>query len=371
MQLAPFLLDQWLDEHAHTVEINLASSTGPSFTFRELLDVMTPEERERLFAAKLLYSRSGGADDLRQAVAERHGVSAEDVLILTGASEGLLILSFLAGEPGANVVLPSPGYPPSASIPRGFGIEARTYALRPENGFRVDLDEVRSLVDAKTKYVLVNSPHNPTGATLSDDELDALHAFTAGRGIPLVCDEVYHPIYHGTPSRSAARLPGAVVLGDMSKALCLSGLRIGWMIERDAVKRAQVLNARQYFTITNAPLEEALATAAVRRAELLYEGVRRRTAENLAQLEPFFAAQAGTLSWVRPRGGMTAFPRLLAGDDARPFCVELARAGVLVAPGDCFGMPAHFRLGFGAAPPDRLLAGLERLAQVCAAVGAS
>ena len=63
------------------------------------------------------------------------------------------------------------------------------------------------MADTKTKLILENTPHNPTGATVTDEEMEALHAFAAERGIQLVFDEVYHPIYHGLPTKSAARLP--------------------------------------------------------------------------------------------------------------------------------------------------------------------
>ncbi len=99
-------------------------------------------------------------------------VNVETVQVVTGASEALLILFWLAAEPGANVVLPQPGYPPFSALPESLGIEIRYYAVRKENNFRIDLDEIKQLVDRNTKLVLINSPHNPTGATISDAELD-------------------------------------------------------------------------------------------------------------------------------------------------------------------------------------------------------
>ena len=158
---------------------------------------------------------------------------------------------WLAAEPGANVVLPRPGYPPFSALPESLGIETRYYAVRKENDFRIDLEEIKQLVDRNTKLILVNSPHNPTGGTISDAELDSLHEFTASREIQLVSDEVYHPIYHGQPTRSASRLPHATVIHDFSKAFPLAGVRTGWMIEHDAKRRERYWNARTYFSISN------------------------------------------------------------------------------------------------------------------------
>jgi aspartate/methionine/tyrosine aminotransferase len=195
---------------------------------------------------------------------------------------------------------------------------------------------------------MVNSPHNPTGAVLSDDDMARVHDLCADRGVHFVSDEVFHPIYHGQPSQSAARLPHATILGDLSKALSLSGLRIGWIVDRDRARRERYVDARRYFTISNTALGERLATIALRHRDIIYERAQRVSSLNLAQLDQFFAEHRERLAWVRPKGGMTAFPWLVDGSEARPFCERLMQRGVLVVPGDCFEMPAHFRLGFGA-----------------------
>jgi len=92
MQLKPFLLDMWLDSYEHGIEFNLAASTGPSWTLNEILLLAKDEERERFLNHKVVYSRPAGADGLRSAIAEMHGVEAEAVQVVTGASEALLIL---------------------------------------------------------------------------------------------------------------------------------------------------------------------------------------------------------------------------------------------------------------------------------------
>jgi aspartate/methionine/tyrosine aminotransferase len=362
MRLPPFLLDQWLEQKFSAdppIEYDLGSSTGPVWTLRELLALAGDGEWERLLDTSLFYTSATGTQELREAIANLRGVDPSDVQVVTGAAEALLILFFLAAEPGANVVLPNPGFPTNTAFPESLNLDIRFYTLRPENSFRIDLDEIRGLVDRNTRIVLVNSPHNPTGAVLSDGEMQAVHDFCAERGVQFVSDEVYHPIYHGVETLSAARFPHATVLGDFSKALCLSGLRIGWIIERDARRRERYLNARSYLTVSSTALGERLATLALRHNEAIYGRARRVATANLALLDQLFAEHADILRWVRPRGGMTAFPWLASGSDARNFCRKLAQRGVLMAPGDCFGMPSHFRLGF-AASGDRFPLALER-----------
>ncbi len=360
MQLKPFLLDMWLDAYEHDIEFNLASSEGPRWALNEVLSLASEKERQRFLNHKLHYSRPAGAEGLRAAIADMHGVEVEAVQVVTGASEALLILFWLAAEIEANVVLPRPGYPPFFALPESLGIEIRYYTVRKENDFRIDLDEIKQLVDRNTKLILINSPHNPTGATVSDAELDTLHDFTASRGIQLVSDEVYHPIYHGEGSRSASRLPHATVIHDFSKAFPLSGVRTGWMIEHDAKRRERYWNARTIFSISNNTAGEILAEIAMRHRDTVLGKTQQTAAQNLQQLEAFMARHTDKLGWIRPRGGMTAFPWLLSGENSRAFCQAAAEQGILLAPGDCFDAPSHFRLGF-AAMTDKFPEAMDRL----------
>jgi DNA-binding transcriptional MocR family regulator len=183
VQLKPFLLDAWLDQYEHGVEFNLAASTGPTWTVGDILALADDETRHRFLSHNLVYSRPAGSDGLREAIAEMQGVPVEAVQIVTGASEALVVLMWLAAEPGANVIIPLPGFTTFSALPQSLGLETRFYRVRRENGFRIDHDEVKRLADSKTKLILVNSPHNPTGATIDDSEMEDLHDFTAERGI--------------------------------------------------------------------------------------------------------------------------------------------------------------------------------------------
>ena len=213
MHLKPFLLDQWLAQKQapnSNIEYDLASSTGPVWTLRELL-ALAPDESgwERLLDTRLFYTSPSGSEQLREALAAFEQVDPSVVQVLTGAAEALLLLFFLAADPDANVVLPSPGFPTNDALAEGFQLEVRHYAIRPQNGFQIDLDEIRDLVDARTRFVLVNSPHNPTGAVFSDAAIENLHDFCADRGVQFIVDQVYHPFI---TALSGGPLPGYLTL---------------------------------------------------------------------------------------------------------------------------------------------------------------
>jgi aspartate/methionine/tyrosine aminotransferase len=355
MKVPPFKLDHWLAAHEFAtppIRYNLASSTGPVWTVRELLELGGGSAR--LFdQLPLSYAPPQGGKLLRERIAALHGVEPDHVLVMTGASEALVALMSLFAEAGASIALPKPAYPAVPVLARAWGMRVREYELDREAGFVQTAANVLKAVDSTTRAVFVNTPHNPTGSTMSASEQLALADELSAGGIPLIVDEVYRPVnsgplYTGEPMPSASSLPNSIVLGDFAKALSLPGLRVGWLIDRDSRRREALLDLRSYFTISCSPLTEAIGAHALANATEILERLKNVARGNLALLSQFMNQQTERLGWAPPTGGTTCFPWLRDGRDSRPLCAALAKAGVLTAPGDCFDMPAHFRVGFGA-----------------------
>jgi aspartate/methionine/tyrosine aminotransferase len=356
MKLPPFLLDQWLAAHEFAdppIRYNLAASTGPQWTLAELL-ALEPDggraARADIEARRLSYAPPAGSLALRERIAGFQGVSSDDVIVMTGASEALMALLCHVAQPGAAIVLPQPCYPALPVLARAWGMRVETYALDAAQGFTQSAEAVLASVTPDTKLVFVNTPHNPTGSVMAASEQRRLAAELAARGIPLVVDEVYHPLYFAGDVPTAAGMPNAIVLGDFAKALSIPGLRIGWLIDRDPRRREALIDARSYFTISGSPLTEAIGALALAHASTVLQRLRSVAASNLALLADFLREHRERFDFTPPAGGTTCFPRLRDGRDSRPLCERLARAGVLVAPGDCFEAPAHLRIGFGAQP---------------------
>ncbi|MEP7247074.1 MAG: pyridoxal phosphate-dependent aminotransferase [Gammaproteobacteria bacterium] len=350
MDLQPFLLDEWLSAHDFAtppIRYNLAASTGPPWTLGHLKALGDEDSKKALETMRVAYSPAAGTKALRQRIADFHNADPEWVAVTTGASEALLALFCVVAEPGGSIVLPAPVFPAMPVMARAWGMSVKPYTLSRDNGFEQTAAQVLAVVDATTRLVLVNTPHSPTGSVMAVAELTKLAEALAARGIPLAVDEVYHPLYFNEPRPSAAVLPNTIVLNDMSKALSLPGLRTGWLIDRDAKRRKRLINARSYFTISSSPILEALATTALTARGAILSRLDSVARANLALLDGLMHEHRSVLQWVRPVGGTVSFPWFVDGRDSRPFCEALAKAGVLVAPGDCFEAPAHFRLGFG------------------------
>lgn len=349
MDLPPFLLDQFMATYefaSPAIRYNLAASAGPVWTFGELMALGGDAKRE-LDELRISYIPAQGTQRLRERIADFHDVDPDWVVVTTGASEALSVLYALASEPGASIVLPHPAFPAMPVMARAWNLGVTRYELNRKDGFAQTADLVLSAVDARTRLVLINSPHNPTGSVMPPEEIGKLAASLAERRIPLLVDEVYHPLYFGAQAPSATRFPNTIVVGDASKALSLSGLRVGWLIDRDAARRERLINLRSYFTISGSPITEAIATHALTHRGAIFARMESVARANLSLLEQFMQAHRSSIGWARPLGGPVAFPWWLDGRDARPTCEVLAREGVLTAPGECFDASDHFRLAFG------------------------
>lgn len=358
MDLPPFHLDHWLAKHSFAtppIAYDLAASTGPKWSVRDFLAL---GDGASLDEVVLGYAPAEGSRALRDAIGAFLGVDPDWVVVTLGASEAFSILLCTAARLGGNVVLPHPGYPAFDPMAGLWGLKARQARLSREHGFRQRSEDVLNAVDEDTVLALVNTPHNPAGTIMPREEIEKLAAALHEKGVPLIVDEVYHPLYFGEPQVSAAAIPNVNVMGDMSKALSLAGLRLGWLAERDARRRRQMIDARSYFTISSSPLLERMAVHAFANREVLLGKLRAAANENLAALSDFMERASDVLGWAKPEGGTVCFPWFRDGRDSRPFCEALAANGVLVAPGDCFGMPAHMRVGFALLKREKFQEGL-------------
>jgi len=257
---------------------------------------------------------------------------------------------------------------------RAAGAEVTTVALAPSD-WSLDLAAVRAAIRPRTRLLVVNFPHSPTGALIDRTMLRELVALAEHQGAWLLSDEVYR----GLELEAGARLPcaadlspRAVSIGVMSKTYGLAGLRIGWIATRDAALRMRLAALKDYTTICNAAPSEVLALIALRARERVIERSMTIIRGNVALVDAFVRRHAERVAWVPPRAGSVAFPRLRE-EDAEAFGDALVReAGVLLLPGALFDLPGgHFRIGLGRrALPDGL-ARLEEFMRTHPRVGAS
>ena len=320
----------------------------------ELLDLADDETLMLWDALTLGYTESTGHPLLRRAIASTYqGLEPEDVLVFSGAEEAIFCLANVALEPGDHAIVTWPGYQSLYEVARGAGADVTLHELHEADAWRIDVDLLRRQVTPRTRLLVVNAPHNPTGMVPDRTTFDALVDIAADAGAHLVMDEVYRDLEFDPADRlpaGAEAMERGVSIGVMSKSYALAGLRIGWLASRDRELLARCAAFKDYTTICSAAPSEILALIALRARERVLARSRSIVEANLDRLDVFFAAWADRFTWVRPRGGSIGFPRLTAPgvaiDDWAAGLVD--RHGVLLLPGSQFGFGGnHFRLGFG------------------------
>jgi aspartate/methionine/tyrosine aminotransferase len=368
MSIRPFALERYFAEHEFTAELLLCSSDVEAYGMRELLALADDETRALWDGLVLGYTETPGHPLLRAEIAALYpGLEAGDVLVFAGAQEA--IFAFAQATLGADdhAVVVTPAYQSLHEVARAAGAHVSLVELEHESGWALDLDDVRRELRPDTRAIVVNFPHNPTGAHIDRATLDALVALAEEAGAHLFSDEVYRWLEHP----ASALLPGAtelseraVSLGVLSKTFALPGVRIGWLACRDRDLLARIATIKDYTTICNSAPSEVLALVALRRRNEVVARSRAIVDANLPLLDDFFARWDGAFEWVRPRGSAIGFPRLLADVAIEDFARELVeRESVLILPGSIFERSGnHFRIGFGRRNMPEALGRLERFA---------
>ena len=228
--------------------------------------------------------------------------------------------------------------------------------MRRENGWALDLDELRGLLRPNTKLVAVNYPNNPTGYVPDQATFRALVQLCDERGIRLFCDEVYRGIEvdrRRTLPQAADLSETAVSLNVASKSYGLPGLRVGWLACRDRALLERLEKRKHYSSICNPGPSEYLAAIALRNRERIWERNRGIVAANRPLFGAFFARWADLFDWEPPMGGCVCFPRYKGGD-VEDFARRLVlKEGVVVLPASVYyselaDVPTdHFRVGLG------------------------
>lgn len=370
MRIETFELERWMTTYELDAEYDITESGIYPLSVRDLLDLVPESERgdllDSMLDTRLGYSEARGSKALRSEIAATYaGATAENVFVTTGAIEANFLLFNVLLEPGDHVVAVHPAYQQLYSVPRGIGCEVDLWRLRPEDGFRFDLQELERLVRPETKLIVINTPHNPTGAALTQEELGRVHDIASSAGAWLLSDEAYR--WLELPGQQAQTQPAwnlgerAISTGTFSKPFGLPGLRIGWLVAPEEIVSA-CWELRDYISLSPGKLNDALALHAFRHREQIFERNAGIIETNLATVEQWLDEQGDLVGWTPPRGGLLAMLSYRLEIPSLDLANRLAEEyGVMLAPGSAFNYEYHLRIGLGQRP-DVFAAGLERVA---------
>jgi aspartate/methionine/tyrosine aminotransferase len=349
----PFKLERYFAEYEFRAEWVLSASDCETLSMGELLGMATRESLELWRELRLGYTETAGHPLLRAEVAGLYEAIAADDVMVAAPEEAIFIAMQTLLAPGDHVVVVSPAYQSLYEVARHIGCGVTRWELEPERGgWRLDVGRLERLVEDRTRMLVINFPHNPTGHTLSHSELEAIVEVARKRGLYLFSDEMYRLLEYGP----GARLPAAcdlyekgISLAGLSKAFGLPGLRVGWLATRERALLERWVAFKDYTTICASAPSEVLGIIALQSREPILLRNREIVRANLAVATEFFAAHQDRFGWLAPKAGPVAFPRWLGKETVERFCREVVDgAGVMIVPGSMFEYPGdHFRIGLG------------------------
>jgi aspartate/methionine/tyrosine aminotransferase len=324
------------------------------------------------------YTSNYGLPALREAIAAKlfseNNIPADpdtQIIITVGSNEAIFIAMLATLNPGDEVLIPNPSWLHYFYCAELAGAKVVSVPLQEENGFQLDPEDLERLVSRRTKMMVINSPHNPTGVVFSKAVIQAIASFVEKHRLLLLSDEIYEKmIYDGQVHTSPAALEAirdqTITVNGFSKSYAMTGWRIGYVAASPALISAMV-RVHQYSTICATSFAQAGALAAlngpqdcVYRMFAEFERQRKIVVEGIQAIPG--------LSLVPPQGAFYAFPNVkkLAADSEKVAKLLLEKANIAVVPGKAFGEygQGFIRISFACSLP-RIEEGMGLLADFC------
>lgn len=353
MEFPQFKIEEFWKEHEFSAPYLLCCSDAESWTLNEIIEMADSETKKLWDTLRLGYTEPQGNPLLRNEILKLYSsIDSSHILTFAGAEEGIYCTIRALVNPGDHVVIVKPCYQSLETIPELCGAEITSVELDPARNWRLDIGQLERAFRSDTKLLIINYPHNPTGALLSKEELSVLIEVARRRGAYILCDEVYRYL----EIEESKRLPSIVdsyekgiTLNVMTKSFGLAGLRIGWIATHDKVLLENVSSYKMYTSICNSALSETVAIIALRAKDVILKRNRKILLSNLSILDSFMERYKTQLRWTRPSGGTMALIELLLPIPIETFYKRLVQEkGVLIMPGNVLGIDGNFfRIGFG------------------------
>ena len=343
---------RWAKEHA-AARYNLANSGLLPCGTGDL--VLEPED------VRVNGANRDGYPPLLEAIAARYGVVPEQVVSAPGTSGANFLALAALVDPGDEVLVEQPTYEPILAVLEFLGARVRRFSRRFEEGWRIDLDELKSGI-AGARLVVITNPHNPTGVLLPPEEMAEVGRIAERSGALVLVDEVYRDVWFEEAPPSHVHLgPHVLATSSLTKSYGLSGLRCGWILASPELAD-RMRRAKDFMEAVDSMPGETMGAAAFRQLPRLAERSRSILDPNIRQVHAFLAEHSDWLDCAVPARSMTVFPRLRKEEDSNALHDWLRGWETSIVPGRFFEAPRHFRLGFAVHPED-VAQGLKHLSE--------
>ena len=361
MKIVPFELERLLSVWQNQVEYDFTESGVHPIHLHELI---TREEYDALFDdIQLRYIQTNGPRPVKEAICGLYnGAHPDNILVTNASSEANFLITWHFIEPGDEVVALYPTYMQVPGLAQTFGAQVIPIFLQEKSRWAADLDELENVVSERTRFIYLANPNNPTGAILTESEMDRIIAVAVRHDTWIIADEVYRGAEldgRMTPS-FWGRYDKLIVTASLSKAFTAPGLRLGWMVGPKE-KIHQLWGYSDYTTITTNAISARLACLALRpeSRKRISDRLIGISKDMLKALKQWIAVHSSLFRLVAPRIGGIAFVGYNLDISSTDLVLRIKdEQSVLIVPGEACGLDGYVRIGYG--NPD-LMKGLERI----------
>jgi aspartate/methionine/tyrosine aminotransferase len=371
--IEPFEMERYQSLYWHLVDHDLSESGVTPLTIRELLG--HEADAETFVQQSLGYPLSEGSYEARANIAQWYpDCGPDNVTLVNGGSEANLLSLWSLLDTGDRLAFLLPNYRQGLGLGAFFGRGVDTFKLKVRDGrWALDLEGLERAVGKRTKAIMLCNPDNPTGAVLTEGEMEAVIEVAARAGAWIVADEIYRGAEIDTEVASPTfwgRYDKVIITSGLSKAFAMPGLRVGWAVAPTEMI-ARIWERHDYTTLTPGAVSDRLTALAMRPdvRENIIARTRAIVRANLPPLEAWIAAHA-YFRYVRPIAGAIAYVKYDLPIDPRELIERIRlEQSVLLVPGPMFGLKKGIRFGFGY-DIEHTLKGLSRVDSTLEAVAA-
>lgn len=353
MKYSEFKLESFLATREFSAPFNFCASDLESHSMQEIVHMADEQGLDLWNHLKLGYTETMGHPLLRDEICKLYGkhFRKEQILCFAGAEEGIYCMAHTLLEPQDHAIIVTPCYQSLESLPSSI-CSITKIQLEHKDGWELHIDHIRGAIKPNTKLIVLNFPHNPTGALITADTQLKIIELARKHDLWIFSDEVYRLLEINPTDRLppfASIYEKGLSLSVMSKAYGLAGLRIGWIACQDVQLIGKMNKLKHYLSICNSGPSEILSLIALKASPKIHARNRNIMLDNLKLLDQFFEEYAEWFEWIRPKGGCIGYP-LFKGDISIDEITDdlLVETGVLILPGSVYDDPRnHFRISFG------------------------
>lgn len=363
MKINDFKLERYFARHEFTAKYLLSSSDCDGYAMNYVLEQASAEERELWEKLTLGYTESEGHPLLRQSILQHYTLqNIENVIVASPGELNFIAMNVLL-QPDDHVIVVSPAYQSLSEVVKSLHCEVSYWQPNPIT-WEFDTGVLRQLVQHNTKLIVLNFPHNPTGAYLTRNQLDEIIHIADQQSTWIFSDEMYRKL----KISDMAELPPVadlyergISLWGTSKSFGLAGLRIGWLVAQNIEFLSKVVAFKDYLSICSSAPAEILSIIALNHSEKFIQPNINKIKANIELFADFVSQHKNLFSFVPPIAGSVAFVKINISGTSLDFSNRLVgETGIMTVPAEMFDYPGKYlRIGFGRRSFPEVLGKLE------------